>query len=63
LLAIISAQFLSNARAARNVAIVIGGGFAGIAIAAELPMKMCAILGDDASARVIVIEKASRDWP
>jgi len=29
----------------------------GIEIAAELPMKMCAILGDDASARVIVIEK------
>ncbi len=48
---------------ARNTAIVIGGGFTGIEIAAELPARMRSILGDDAQVRVIVIEQADAIGP
>lgn len=43
---------------ARNTVIVIGGGFTGIEIAAELPARMRSILGDNAAVRVILIERA-----
>lgn len=42
---------------ARNTVIVIGGGFTGIELATELPARMKAILGDQASTRIIVIER------
>jgi len=43
---------------ARNTVVVIGGGFTGIEIAAELPARMRSILGADAPVRVVVIEQA-----
>lgn len=43
---------------ARDTAIVIGGGFTGIEIAAELPARLRSILGNEAQVRVIVIEQA-----
>ena len=49
--------------AARNTAIIVGGGFTGIEIAAELPARMRSILGDDAQIRVIVIEQADAIGP
>lgn len=44
--------------AARNTVIVVGGGFTGIEIAAELPARLRAILGEDTNVRVIVIDRA-----
>lgn len=41
---------------ARNTAVVVGGGFTGIEIAAELPTRLRSILGCDV--RVIVVEQA-----
>jgi NADH dehydrogenase len=49
--------------AARNTAIVIGGGFTGIEIASELPARLRAILGDSAPIRVAVIEQADSIGP
>lgn len=49
--------------AARNTAVVIGGGFTGIEIAAELPARMRSILGDETQVRVIVIEQANAIGP
>jgi NADH dehydrogenase len=48
---------------ARNTAIVIGGGFTGIEIAAELPARMRSILGDGAQVRVVLIEQADEIGP
>jgi len=47
-----------SASAARSTAVIIGGGFTGIEIAAELPARMRAVFGDDTQARVVVIEQA-----
>ncbi|KAK5047505.1 hypothetical protein LTR84_006602 [Exophiala bonariae] len=44
--------------AARNTAIVVGGGFTGIEIAAELPARLRSILGKDADVRVVVVDRA-----
>jgi NADH dehydrogenase len=44
--------------AARNTAIVVGGGFTGIEIASELPARLRSILGDGAAIRVVMIEQA-----
>jgi NADH:ubiquinone reductase (H+-translocating) len=44
--------------AARNTAVVAGGGFTGIETAAELPSRLRAILGADADVKVIIVEQA-----
>ncbi|KAL4966475.1 NAD(P)/FAD-dependent oxidoreductase [Aspergillus stella-maris] len=49
--------------AARNTAVVVGGGFTGIEVAAELPSRLCSILGNDQDIRVIVVEQASEIGP
>ncbi|MDN2705749.1 FAD-dependent oxidoreductase [Janthinobacterium sp. SUN100] len=46
------------ASAARNTVIVAGGGFTGIELAAELPARLRAILGEDADIKVIIVERA-----
>lgn len=47
--------------AARNTAVVVGGGFTGIEIAAELPARLRAILGTEP--RVIIVEQAAAIGP
>lgn len=42
---------------ARNTVIVVGGGFTGIEIAAELPARLRLILGKDADVRIIIVER------
>jgi NADH dehydrogenase len=42
----------------RNTVIVVGGGFTGIEIAAELPSRLGAILGGRTNVRVVLIEAA-----
>lgn len=42
---------------ARHTVVVAGGGFTGIETAAEMPARLRAALGDDASVRVIVVER------
>lgn len=49
--------------AARNTAVVCGGGFTGIELAAELPARMRSILGEDADVRVVVVERAEDIGP
>lgn len=49
--------------AARNTAVVCGGGFTGIELAAELPARMRSILGEDADVRVVVVERAENIGP
>ena len=44
--------------AARNTVIVVGGGFTGIELAAELPRRLRAILGEETAVRTVLIEKA-----
>jgi len=48
---------------ARNTAIVIGGGFTGIEIAAELPARLRAILGAQTDVNVVLIEQATDIGP
>lgn len=43
---------------ARNTIVVVGGGFTGIEIAAELPARLRAILDEDSDVRVVIIEQA-----
>ncbi|GAW14027.1 hypothetical protein ANO14919_034190 [Xylariales sp. No.14919] len=42
---------------ARNTVVVCGGGFTGIEVAAELPARLRAILGDEEDFRVITVER------
>lgn len=49
--------------AARNTAVVCGGGFTGIELAAELPARMRSILGPDADIRVVAVERADAIGP
>jgi NADH dehydrogenase len=42
---------------ARNTVVVAGGGFTGIETATEMPARLRAALGDDASIRVIVVDR------
>jgi NADH dehydrogenase len=42
----------------RNSVVVVGGGFTGIELAAELPARLRTILGQDTSPRVVVLERA-----
>ena len=48
---------------ARNTVVVVGGGFTGIEIAAELPARLRSILGNDAPVRVIIVEQADALGP
>ncbi|HWJ70652.1 MAG TPA: FAD-dependent oxidoreductase [Sphingobium sp.] len=48
---------------ARNMIVVVGGGFTGIEIAAELPARLRAIFGEDIQARVVIIEQADMIGP
>lgn len=48
---------------ARNTVVVAGGGFTGIEIATELPVRLRKILGEKADIKVIVIEMASEIGP
>ena len=48
---------------ARDTVVVAGGGFTGIELAAELPARMRAILGNGAGVRVIVVEQAGAIGP
>jgi NADH dehydrogenase len=43
--------------AARDTAVVAGGGFTGIEIATELPSRLRAILGPQANVRVIIVDR------
>ncbi|HZV17367.1 MAG TPA: FAD-dependent oxidoreductase [Sphingobium sp.] len=47
------------ASAARNTVVVVGGGFTGVEIAMELPVRLRAILGDDTPVRVVIIEQTA----
>lgn len=49
--------------AARNTVVVCGAGFTGIEVAAELPARLRAILGEDADVRVVVVERADAVGP
>ena len=53
-----------TASIARNTAVVIGGGFTGIEIAAELPSRLRRIVGEtDIPVRVVIIERADAIGP
>lgn len=49
--------------AARNTVVVVGGGFTGIELAAEMPARMRAVLGENATPRVVLIERAAEIGP
>jgi NADH dehydrogenase len=51
------------ASAMRDTVVVAGGGFTGIELAAEVPGRLRAILGDDANIRVVVVERADAIGP
>jgi len=51
------------ASASRATVVVAGAGFTGIEIAAELPARLRAALGDDAHVRVIMVERNSEVGP
>ncbi|AXB79691.1 NAD(P)/FAD-dependent oxidoreductase [Novosphingobium sp. P6W] len=46
--------------AARNTAVVVGGGFTGLEGAAEMPERLRAVLGKDAQVRVVIVDPASQ---
>ncbi|MDR7375428.1 NADH dehydrogenase [Rhodoferax ferrireducens] len=48
---------------ARNTVIVAGGGFTGLEIATELPTRLRVILGESATIRVIIVERADTIGP
>ncbi|MGE0713942.1 MAG: NAD(P)/FAD-dependent oxidoreductase [Alphaproteobacteria bacterium] len=48
---------------ARNTVVVIGGGFTGIEIAAELPGRLRRILGAGACVRIVILERADAIGP
>ncbi|MFB4392091.1 MULTISPECIES: NAD(P)/FAD-dependent oxidoreductase [unclassified Pseudomonas] len=45
---------------ARNTVVVAGGGFTGIETATEMPARLRAILGQDVTPRVVVIDRGAR---
>ena len=49
--------------AARDTVVVAGGGFTGIEAATEMPARLRAILGKDATPRVIIVERNSSVAP
>ena len=48
---------------ARDTVVVVGGGFTGIEIAAELPTRVWEILGQKARIQVIIVESAPEIGP
>jgi len=48
---------------ARNTVVICGGGFTGIETAAEMPLRLRAILCDDAPFEVIIIERSAEIGP
>jgi NADH dehydrogenase len=44
--------------AARDTAVVIGGGFTGIEVATEMPSRLRAILGPKANVRVVIVDRS-----
>lgn len=59
---------LSNLRdqsdsAARRTLVVVGGGFTGIEVAAEMPARMRAVFGVDANVRVVIVERSKDIGP
>jgi NADH dehydrogenase len=48
---------------ARNTVVVAGGGFTGIEAATEIPMRLRAILGNDARLRIIIVDRNSEIAP
>ena len=49
--------------AGRDTVVVVGGGFTGIETAAEFPARLRAVLGPDASPRVIIVEQRDAIGP
>ncbi|KAL4926693.1 NAD(P)/FAD-dependent oxidoreductase [Aspergillus undulatus] len=49
--------------AARNIVVVVGGGFTGIEVAAELPARLRTILGRHQDVRVVVVERNDEIGP
>lgn len=49
--------------AACNTVVVVGGGFTGIEVAAEMPARLRAVLGDNATPRVVLIERSAEIGP
>jgi NADH dehydrogenase len=47
----------------RNTVVVVGGGFTGIEVAAEMPERLRHVLGADAALRVVVVEQAASIGP
>jgi NADH dehydrogenase len=48
---------------ARNTVVVVGGGFTGIEIGAELPTRLRSILGKDVNVRVVIVERNAEIGP
>ena len=42
----------------RNCVVVVGGGFTGIETATEMPMRLRAVLGEDADVRVVIVDRS-----
>lgn len=49
--------------AARNTVVVVGGGFTGIEVAAEMPARLRTVLGENTTPRVVLIEQAEEIGP
>ncbi len=49
--------------AARNTFVVVGGGFTGLEVATELPVRLQAIFGDTMRPRIVVVERADAIGP
>lgn len=47
----------------RNTVVVVGGGFTGIEMAAELPTRLRSILGDGVDVRVVIVERSPEIGP
>src|SRR5262249_36950200 len=48
---------------ARNTVVVVGGGFTGIEVAAEMPARLRKILGQDANVRIVIVERNAKIAP
>src|SRR5262249_5048821 len=48
---------------ARDTVVVAGGGFTGIEVATEMPARLCAILGENADPRVVIVERSDAIAP
>jgi NADH dehydrogenase len=48
---------------ARDTVVVAGGGFTGIEVATEMPARLRAVLGQDAQARVVIVQRGAAIAP